>query len=980
MRATILVVDDSEDVLELIKTTLSKEHDVRVAGDAPTALKLAFEEPRPDLILLDVEMPDVSGYNLCKTLKGSPAVADIPVVFLTGRIETRDVVQGFQLGAIDYLAKPVSAPVLAVRIRSHLELIERRNRQDEMLRSRGAELEQTRLELIRRLGRAMEYHESSAIGNRVIRLGHYARALSQAAGARIILSDMMMKAAPLHDIGKVGVPAAVLRKAGQLTIPEREQMQRHPAIGAEIIGSHNDPLLKLARTLAFTHHERWDGSGYPSGAAGNDIPWAGRAMAIVDAWESMTVTQFHREPLPLDLAADEITKGAGKQFDPAMVTAFRKALTEFRQIHATYADQLGDMLNLDFSAAPPPPKEKVDEQRKLQEQAAEALRAADAARARALSDAQARLKVERELAAAAEKDIVSQHAARKAAEERAAREAELLAAAKKRSAEESTATRFARDRAESDAKAVDLARQRQEAEEGAVRVAKERAEADAAAAEAAKQRAKAENAAQSAAMLRVQAEKEAEAAAKLREQAEAELEALRAAVAASGTEGIEALTMRIVEDTAAAQAAREAARAALAGAMPEVDVAGLEAKAREAASQRSDAEAELQRARAAAVDGERVAVLREQLNQDAAAARSAREAVQAMPAVPAVDIAALEATARDAAAQRATAEVELQRARAAAVEGERLVALQKQAGDDEAAARDAREAAEAARRKRAEAESALEAASRTRAEAETEIARLRETSASELQRLMSVRKRIEQETAAANAAHLAAAEYAGIDDVMRERMALETQIEAATGERVAAEKALEGLRQSAERERQALEQAKERLAAADLKGMSTERTELKGVIAGLVAEREVVEQQISDERAAQLTKQLDDTRQQLDTARQALASAETGRDEARKVADEARAEAKAAQPLVIGPPPAPVQPRAGALVGFLIGSAVAAAAVYVLLGELDRPPETKAAAAPAVEARAVSSEPPGEPLGLRLDAAFEKIAPREPPR
>jgi len=219
-RFRILAVDDSEDILALLGVTL-KEYDVKTATDARTALKAAFEKPRPDLILLDVEMPGSSGYDVCRALKASPALADIPIIFLTGRDDARDVVQGFQLGAIDYFAKPINPPVLLARIRAHVELINRRGQQEAIIRTRTAQLEQTRLQLIRRLGRAMEYHETSAVGNRVVRLGHYARTLAQASGAKPELCDLIMKAAPLHDIGKLGVPAQILRKTEKLTAPER---------------------------------------------------------------------------------------------------------------------------------------------------------------------------------------------------------------------------------------------------------------------------------------------------------------------------------------------------------------------------------------------------------------------------------------------------------------------------------------------------------------------------------------------------------------------------------------------------------------------------------------------------------------------------------------------------------------------------------------------------------------------------------------
>jgi putative two-component system response regulator len=226
-----------------------------------------------------------------------------------------------------------------------------------MVQSRTAQLESTRAELIKRLARAMEFHESQAVGNRVMRLGHYAKLIAQAAGARPEVADMMLKAAPLHDIGKLGVPAEILRKKEKPSAPDWERIKRHPQLGAEIIGEHDDPLLKLARQLALTHHENYDGTGYPQGLKGEAIPWAGRVMAIVDAFESMTSTQFYRDPLPVERAAGEIGRGAGTKYDPKLVQAFQKALPVMQKVRETYADKLGDLINLDFSpkgAAPKP--------------------------------------------------------------------------------------------------------------------------------------------------------------------------------------------------------------------------------------------------------------------------------------------------------------------------------------------------------------------------------------------------------------------------------------------------------------------------------------------------------------------------------------------------------------------------------------------------------------------------------------------------
>jgi putative two-component system response regulator len=184
----------------------------------------------------------------------------------------------------------------------------------------------------------------------VQRVSQYAKLLTQAAGLKPEMAELMLKASPLYDIGKLGVPSEVLRKPGKLSAPDLERMRRHPELGAEIIGEHQDPVLALARTLALTHHEHWDGSGYPKQLRGNEIPWPGRIMALVDAFESMTTTQFYRQkPLTVDEAAAQITQGFGKHFDPSLAEAFAKALPVMRKVRETYADALGDMINLDFS-------------------------------------------------------------------------------------------------------------------------------------------------------------------------------------------------------------------------------------------------------------------------------------------------------------------------------------------------------------------------------------------------------------------------------------------------------------------------------------------------------------------------------------------------------------------------------------------------------------------------------------------------------
>ena len=341
-RAVVLAVDDDTDLLALIAKVLSAEYQVLTASDPRTALELAGGEPRPDLILLDVDMPGATGFELIRVLKREGRTALIPVVFLTARTAPQDQTEGFDLGATDYITKPVNSAVLKARVRNQLAAEGRRAELEHRVQS-------TRAEIIRRLARAMELHESTAVGNRVLRLAQYAKLVSQAAGAEPQICEAMATASPLHDVGKLGVPAEILRKPEKLSSPDWERVRRHPQIGAEIIGEHDDPLLKLARQISLTHHENWDGTGYPQGLKGDAIPWPGRVMAVVDSFESLTTTQFHRAPRSIAEAAAEIERGAGTRYDPAVVAAFKKALPEMTKVREAYSDALGDLVNLDFA-------------------------------------------------------------------------------------------------------------------------------------------------------------------------------------------------------------------------------------------------------------------------------------------------------------------------------------------------------------------------------------------------------------------------------------------------------------------------------------------------------------------------------------------------------------------------------------------------------------------------------------------------------
>jgi putative two-component system response regulator len=347
-RPVILVADDSEDIRNLFGAMLGKHYEVKFAENSDQALAAADTDPLPDLILLDIEMPSLDGYQVCVRLKANPALAHIPVIFVTARTDPKDQARGLLAGAVDYITKPISAPITLLRVRTQLALVNQRRALEEQIQARTEELYQTRVALIRRLARAMEYREGG-LTNRVMRVTEYVQLLSQGVGLKEKTVEVLATAAPLYDIGKMGVPEHVLTKSDGLNDAEWEQMRQHAEIGAGIIGEHKDPMLEQARVMALTHHERWDGSGYPKKLKGNEIPVPGRIMAVADAFEAMTSTQRHRSPVSAMEAAKRISAESGKQFDPTVVAAFMKVVKQFDEVRMRYKDELAGIHDLDFA-------------------------------------------------------------------------------------------------------------------------------------------------------------------------------------------------------------------------------------------------------------------------------------------------------------------------------------------------------------------------------------------------------------------------------------------------------------------------------------------------------------------------------------------------------------------------------------------------------------------------------------------------------
>lgn len=324
-RPLILAVDDEASNLQLLRQILQDHYRLLFAKDGARALELARTE-QPDLVLLDVMMPGMSGFEVCAALKAHPATASVPVIFVTALTETADEVEGFEAGAVDYITKPVSPPVVRARVRTHLSLV------------RMEALRASRLEIVQRLGLAAEYKDNET-GLHVIRMSHFSRILGIAAGMTELEADDLLHAAPMHDVGKIGIPDRILQKPGPLDADEWKIMQSHVTIGAEIIGEHDAGMLALARSIALTHHEKYDGSGYPNGLVGEAIPLVGRIVAIADVFDALTSIRPYKKAWTEDEAVNFLHEQKGRHFDPHLVDLFADQMPAIREVRLRWAEK-----------------------------------------------------------------------------------------------------------------------------------------------------------------------------------------------------------------------------------------------------------------------------------------------------------------------------------------------------------------------------------------------------------------------------------------------------------------------------------------------------------------------------------------------------------------------------------------------------------------------------------------------------------------
>jgi putative two-component system response regulator len=353
-KANILVVDDESFYLDLLLELLMPSYSVSVAKNGPQAIKRAHSGKPPMLILLDVMMPEMDGYEVCRRLKADPSTCDIPVVFLTGKSEVEDEIHGLKLGAVDYIAKPLSPPILLARVKNHLALAEQRIALESQVAERTRQIDQAKDAVAFSMGALAEERDNET-GNHLKRTQHYVRVLAEelardpAYGHRLSPKtiDLIVRAAPLHDIGKTGVPDNILLKPGKLTAEEWAVMSRHAMYGKRAlekaekeIGS--TPYLEIARQITYSHHEKWDGSGYPEGLRGDEIPLPARLMAVADVYDALISKRHYKDAMSHEEAIAIIENDRGTHFESAIIDVFLKMHDRFNSIAMRFADNNGD--------------------------------------------------------------------------------------------------------------------------------------------------------------------------------------------------------------------------------------------------------------------------------------------------------------------------------------------------------------------------------------------------------------------------------------------------------------------------------------------------------------------------------------------------------------------------------------------------------------------------------------------------------------
>lgn len=344
--AHVLIVDDNPVNIKLLEMILEVEGFTNFHSTTDPRQVLELQQQQQfDIILLDIQMPHMDGFEVMEQLRSVEQGDYLPILVLTAQQDMETRLRALESGAKDFVTKPFDRGEVLNRIYNILEvrfLYNERLRQAEVLEAkveeRTRQLEVSRLELISRLGRAGEYRDNET-GMHVIRMSKSCHCLALKAGLDARLAKLILQASPMHDVGKIGIADNILLKAGKLDPAEWEVMKTHAEIGADIIGEHDDEMMKIARSIAVSHHEKWDGTGYPHGLKGQDIPIEGRIASICDVFDALTSHRPYKKAWPVDEAIKFIKDNAGSQFDPELVGYFEEALDEILEIRKSHADE-----------------------------------------------------------------------------------------------------------------------------------------------------------------------------------------------------------------------------------------------------------------------------------------------------------------------------------------------------------------------------------------------------------------------------------------------------------------------------------------------------------------------------------------------------------------------------------------------------------------------------------------------------------------
>ncbi|WP_299693563.1 two-component system response regulator [uncultured Vibrio sp.] len=335
----VLVVDDTPSNLDVLTAILKDPYQVKVAINGTIAMKIAKTMPQPDLILLDVMMPDIDGYEVCRQLKDQPNTAHIPIIFVTSKIELKDEVKGLALGAVDYLTKPITPEIALQRVKTHIALYDQQRVLFSQVKEKTEEINLGKLETLSILGRAAEFKDTET-GKHVVRMSHYCEILGKALGMTGEDAETLRDAAPMHDIGKIGIPDRVLLKPGKLDADEWAIMQKHVEYGLEILGAQsNSKLMRMANQVIRYHHEKWDGSGYPNQLAGEDIPLVGRIAAVADVFDALTEERPYKKAWTTDEVLAFFEAQKGKHFDPRIVDLLFENLPQILAVQALFEEE-----------------------------------------------------------------------------------------------------------------------------------------------------------------------------------------------------------------------------------------------------------------------------------------------------------------------------------------------------------------------------------------------------------------------------------------------------------------------------------------------------------------------------------------------------------------------------------------------------------------------------------------------------------------